>query len=231
MKSKVYFVSLFILFLIVTINFSIYRVSGISMMKSLKSEQILFVQNFNSFDIDIIKNDIIIIKMYDSEIKLVKRCVALPSDTINIKNGFLYINSDIYNLGNNAYIPLDFINDNGYLKMDDYNELGLKNKNFVKEYFISDSMIIFPLYLNEYNIISLLKKDGFTMIIPYKGMKINYKQIDHYKKFIRIFPKDSVFEHDYYFVLGDNFLQSLDSRHYGFVRDDNVLGKEIFKLN
>jgi signal peptidase I len=38
------------------------------------------------------------------------------------------------------------------------------------------------------------------------------------------------FKHDYYFVLGDNFYGSEDSRFWGFVPDGNVIGKTGFVL-
>lgn len=38
------------------------------------------------------------------------------------------------------------------------------------------------------------------------------------------------FKHNYYFMLGDNFYHSEDSRYWGFVPDDNIVGKAVLVL-
>jgi signal peptidase I len=38
------------------------------------------------------------------------------------------------------------------------------------------------------------------------------------------------FQRNYYFMLGDNFYNSFDSRYWGFVPDANVIGKAVVIL-
>lgn len=38
------------------------------------------------------------------------------------------------------------------------------------------------------------------------------------------------FQHNYYFMLGDNFFNSQDSRYWGFLPDGNIIGKAIIVL-
>jgi signal peptidase I len=37
-----------------------------------------------------------------------------------------------------------------------------------------------------------------------------------------------VLKQDHYFVIGDNFEVSMDSRHFGFITDDMIIGKALF---
>jgi signal peptidase I len=42
--------------------------------------------------------------------------------------------------------------------------------------------------------------------------------------------KSYTFQHDYFFMLGDNLYQSQDSRYWGFVPDYNIIGKAVMIL-
>ena len=92
-------------------------------------------------------------------------------------------------------------------------------------------------------------EDNFgPIILPKKGsrVKLNSNNLPLYKKIIReyekneltlldneikingISTKDYTFKQDYYWMMGDNRYRSEDSRSWGFVPEDHIVGKPVF---
>lgn len=147
---------------------------------------------------------------------LVKRIIGLPGDTIEIKNQELYINSRKYRTP--SYIKLN------------QNETSLVNKD----------KNLFP-YNNKWN----LENYG-PIVIPKKGMKVelspknilqwqNAINIEFGKKIVSVegtvininnkSVREYTFEKDYYFMLGDNRKNSIDSRYFGYIPQEWIIGK------
>lgn len=205
----------------------------------------------------------------DRKNKIMKRVIAIPGDTLMIKNDSIFINHKLYQ---NPYTCYDFILKTDAEKFNvliqKYNLEHYKKINN-KEYLVTCT----------YRQQNLMRTQGFSItnaieqknsnidnyfpyddsnnlhnfqkiIIPKKNVTvtINSGNIKYYARIISIYENnllhirnDSIFinnlhtdnytfKMNYYFVLGDNRYNSIDSRHWGFLPENHIIGKCSFIL-
>ncbi len=149
----------------------------------------------------------------------VKRCIALPGDTLTIENGFYRIKGVSADLGNIA---------------------SQRSLSSLAEHSIENGVLY---GLNGWTI-----RDFGTLYIPRKEDKITinkvnvqaYKRLIEYETGKAVSVKDSVVyldnnelrsyevKQNYYFMGGDNVLNSQDSRYWGLLPESFIVGKAVW---
>lgn len=145
----------------------------------------------------------------------IKRCLGLPGDSLSIVNGYYRVNGIFEPVGNIEGQELFSVQSNKMLK-----DVGLY-WSFPKDSLISWNVKNFgPLYL------------------PRKGdvIDMNRENISIYRKLIewetgqKLDPRivSYTFQKNYYFVAGDRIEDSQDSRYWGLLPEEFIVGKATF---
>ncbi|MFV0420054.1 MAG: signal peptidase I [Dysgonomonas sp.] len=217
----------------------------------------LFTSQLHRNDIVLFNNPIETDKPLDKSNLLLGRCVALPGDSIEMSNGLFLVNKEEYvttpntteeyiiehtdyKLINYAINDLDIplrnhrkINDTLHLQLNRYEAYMLKES-------LPDSI----------NLVccSVDTTTNYRLLVPSKGNTIisNENNLLIYKDIIKQEQKDKeiriedgtllidgikqdryTFEDDYYWLLSDNSINSMDSRHLGFIPFRTIIGKAL----
>ena len=208
-----------------------------------------------------------VVRPVDKKDHYVKRCVALPGDTLEIKDGMVWINGRKEEVEPGIQLSYKVVTNGQRINSKTMEQLGLNPS----EIYFDSSLPGYPAIIltaemlekvkelpNVVNVSDNLERDaasvsreifpftedsGWTrdffgpLWIPAKGatVKITVDNLPLYERIITAYEHSDLqqalkdgeytFKQDYYFMMGDNRHNSLDSRYWGFVPEDHIVGR------
>ena len=208
-----------------------------------------------------------VVRPVDKKDHYVKRCVALPGDTLEIKDGLVWINGRKEEVEPGIQLSYKVVTNGQRINSKTVEQLGLNPS----EIYFDSSLPGYPAMIltaemlekvkelpNVVNVSDNLERDaasvsreifpftedsGWTrdffgpLWIPAKGatVKITVDNLPLYERIITAYEHSDLqqalkdgeytFKQDYYFMMGDNRHNSLDSRYWGFVPEDHIVGR------
>ena len=153
----------------------------------------------------------------DDQENYVKRCVGTPGDTVQVISRVLFVNHEMIPFPPNTKFETATIYPNGYPDP----EIFPKGSNFNQDFYgpvvvpkkgdvIKLDAVSFPEWQ------TFIEREGHSCKLYGSSVLVDDKPATYY--FV---------ERNYYFMMGDNRENSLDSRFWGFVPEQSIIGKAM----
>jgi len=206
-----------------------YRIPTSSMESTLMAGDFLFVNKFvygarvpftdyrlPAVD-EVERGDIIVFKYpEDRSLNYIKRCIALPGDTLEIRNRELFINGASVPLPEHAGF-LRQMAPPGYAESQIFPRFSGFNKDQYGPLRVpmeGDEVPLDALHLPLYA--AIIAHEGHALSVSGDRVFLDGRPAETYRV-----------EGNYYFVMGDNRDNSLDSRYWGFLPEGDLVGQAL----